>query len=64
MWLVFHGATYLCLGFRFCDIVYLSDVVDIPEDVMDKIEGAKIIILDALNREDFTHLLLVPLNIF
>lgn len=50
---VHHGnidaeTPYTCLGFRFGDIVYLSDVSKIPDSVRPKLKGCRLLILDCL----------------
>jgi len=46
---VFHGENYICLGFRFENISYISDVSAIPEKSVDRIKGSTLLILDSLN---------------
>ena len=38
----------MCMGFRIGDLSYISDASSIPEETKRKIEGSKILILDAL----------------
>ena len=45
---VWHGPDYICLGYRFDDIVYISDVSGIPDEAAAKIAGCKVLIVDAL----------------
>lgn len=40
---------YMALGYRFEDIVYISDVSQVPESTMPLLEGAKVLIIDALH---------------
>src|SRR5436305_6051660 len=44
---------YICLGFRIGRVSYVSDASYIPEETKLKIEGSKILILDALR--ETTH---------
>jgi phosphoribosyl 1,2-cyclic phosphodiesterase len=39
---------YMCMGFRVGDLSYISDASRVPEDTKAKIQGSKILILDAL----------------
>lgn len=39
---------YMCMGFRIGSVSYVSDASRIPEATKQKIEGSKILILDAL----------------
>jgi len=39
---------YMCMGFRIGDVSYVSDANRIPEETKRKIEGSKVLILDAL----------------
>eukprot|EP01098_Paradermamoeba_levis_P010311 TRINITY_DN4331_c0_g1_i2.p1 TRINITY_DN4331_c0_g1~~TRINITY_DN4331_c0_g1_i2.p1 ORF type:complete len:102 (+),score=26.41 TRINITY_DN4331_c0_g1_i2:95-400(+) len=45
---------YLCLGFRFLGVSYLSDCCGISPEEEEKIKGSNVIILDVL-REDPIH---------
>jgi phosphoribosyl 1,2-cyclic phosphodiesterase len=46
---VFHGKNYTCLGFKFGNVVYISDVSLIPERIMTIIHNCDILVLDCLN---------------
>ena len=39
---------YMCMGFRIGEMSYISDTNRVPEETKQKIEGSKILILDAL----------------
>jgi phosphoribosyl 1,2-cyclic phosphodiesterase len=39
---------YMCMGFRIGDLSYISDASSVPEETKRKIEGSRILILDAL----------------
>lgn len=39
-------------GFRIKDFTYITDVSEIPEEEMKKVAGTKVLILDALQKED------------
>lgn len=39
---------FICLGFRIADVSYISDASAIPESTKRKIEGSRILVLDAL----------------
>jgi phosphoribosyl 1,2-cyclic phosphodiesterase len=44
-----HAARkYMCMGFRLGDISYISDVNEVPRSTKPKIDGTRILILDAL----------------
>ncbi|CAB4411049.1 unnamed protein product [Rhizophagus irregularis] len=43
---------YIYVGFKFDNITYISDCNFIPEDILTKIQGSKILILDALNYQE------------
>jgi phosphoribosyl 1,2-cyclic phosphodiesterase len=43
-----HAKPYMCMGFRIGDLSYVSDANRIPLETKRKIEGCKILILDAL----------------
>ena len=53
-----HGENYFANGYRIDDFSYISDCSYIPKDTMKKIEGSKIIVLDALRqgRKHKSHL--------
>jgi phosphoribosyl 1,2-cyclic phosphodiesterase len=42
-----HGGNG-CLGFRIGDVSYISDAVRIPDETRERIEGSKVVVLDAL----------------
>lgn len=42
-----YGA-YLCMGFRMGDFSYISDASSVPEDTRRKIQGTRVLVLDAL----------------
>jgi phosphoribosyl 1,2-cyclic phosphodiesterase len=46
---VYHGKNYTCLGFKFGNVVYISDVSEIPLKIMKIIENCDILVLDCLN---------------
>jgi len=50
-----HGRDQGCLGFRFGEVVYLSDVSYIPPKAMDAIRGCRILIVDALHPGTGSH---------
>lgn len=53
---VFHGKLEI-LGFRFDDLVYLTDVKTIPELSLEKVKNCKILVISALRyQEHSTHL--------
>jgi phosphoribosyl 1,2-cyclic phosphate phosphodiesterase len=54
-----HGAMDI-LGYRFANIVYLTDVKHLPEEELDKIKGAELLIINALRikKQHFSHLIL------
>jgi len=53
---VFHGKLEI-LGFRFDDLVYLTDVKTIPKGSLEKISNCKILVISALRyQEHSTHL--------
>jgi len=39
---------YMCMGFRIGDMSYISDANSVPDETKQKIEGSRILILDAL----------------
>lgn len=39
---------YMCMGFRIGEVSYISDTNRIPDDTKEKIQGSRILILDAL----------------
>jgi phosphoribosyl 1,2-cyclic phosphodiesterase len=39
---------YMCMGFRIGDLSYVSDASSVPEETKRKIEGSRVLILDAL----------------
>jgi len=39
---------YMCMGFRIGDLSYISDANSVPAETKRKIEGSRILILDAL----------------
>ena len=39
---------YMCMGFRVGDLAYISDASRISEETKAKIEGSKVLVLDAL----------------
>jgi phosphoribosyl 1,2-cyclic phosphate phosphodiesterase len=39
---------YMCMGFRIGDLSYISDANRIPDETKVKIQGSRILILDAL----------------
>lgn len=41
---------FICLGFRICDVSYVSDASAIPTETKKKIEGSRVLILDALKK--------------
>jgi phosphoribosyl 1,2-cyclic phosphodiesterase len=45
---VFHGESYMANGYKFGNVVYLSDVVKIPDEVREKINGCDILVIDCL----------------
>jgi phosphoribosyl 1,2-cyclic phosphodiesterase len=50
---VFHGKNYTCLGFKFGNVVYISDVSSIPERIMTIIQNCDFLVLDCLNLGKF-----------
>jgi len=50
-----HGRDQGCLGFRFGEVVYLSDVSYISPKAMDAIRGCRILIVDALHPGTGSH---------
>ncbi|RKO90716.1 beta-lactamase-like protein, partial [Blyttiomyces helicus] len=48
---VSSGAPFKCLGYRFNNLTYLSDVSSIPPTASDLIQGTTTLIIDALHRE-------------
>lgn len=45
------------LGFRIGDLAYLTDVKTVPEKEFEKLQGVKVLVLNALREEDhFSHL--------
>ena len=42
---------YMCMGFRIGEISYISDASRIPEETKLKIEGSRVLILDALREK-------------
>lgn len=53
---VFHGKLPI-IGYRIGDFAYLTDVKTIEESELDKLQGVKVLILNALReREHFAHL--------
>jgi phosphoribosyl 1,2-cyclic phosphodiesterase len=46
---VYHGKNYTSLGFKFGNVVYISDVSEIPDKIMKIIEKCDILVLDCLN---------------
>jgi phosphoribosyl 1,2-cyclic phosphate phosphodiesterase len=51
-----HGPRFEVLGFRFGNVAYCTDVNEIPEESMARLEGLDVLILDALrHREHVTH---------
>ena len=44
------GKPYICLGFRIGDMSYISDVNQVPPETKAKIEGTRILIIDALRK--------------
>lgn len=51
-----HGGAMRCAGFRFGDVAYASDVVDLDETAFDALEGLDVFIVDALRwRPHPTH---------
>ncbi|MGM0442753.1 MAG: MBL fold metallo-hydrolase [Fibrobacterota bacterium] len=55
-----HGACTGCVGYRFNDIAYIPDVKVIPASTLAKMQGLKLLIIDALRTETphSTHLIL------
>ncbi len=47
---VTHGRTTIA-GYRFGDAAYLTDMSDIPEASMERLQGLDVLVLDALRRE-------------
>jgi len=43
-----HGHNYTCVGFRFGNVVYISDASHIPSATRKLLEGCELLILDAL----------------
>lgn len=41
---------FICLGFRIADVCYIADASSIPETTKQKVEGCRILILDALKQ--------------
>jgi len=41
---------YMCMGFRIGDMSYISDVNEVPEETKMKIDGTRILIIDALRQ--------------
>jgi phosphoribosyl 1,2-cyclic phosphodiesterase len=39
---------YICMGFRINDFSYISDASFIPEDTRKKLDGTRVLVLDAL----------------
>jgi phosphoribosyl 1,2-cyclic phosphodiesterase len=39
---------YMCMGFRLGSLAYISDASKIPAETKEKIEGCRILVLDAL----------------
>jgi len=46
-----EGQPYICLGFRIGDMSYLSDVNRVPPAAKAKIDGTRILIVDALRKK-------------
>lgn len=43
-----HTKPYMCMGFRIGGVSYVSDTNRIPDETKRKIEGSRVLILDAL----------------
>lgn len=41
---------FICLGFRVADVSYISDASLIPESTKERLEGSRVLVLDALKR--------------
>jgi len=48
---VFHGAPYVCLGYRFGNITYISDCSEIPDETRALLKGTELLIIDSLRPE-------------
>jgi phosphoribosyl 1,2-cyclic phosphate phosphodiesterase len=46
-----HFKDHYVFGFRIGDLTYITDAIDIPEKEMKKIEGSKVIVINALRRQ-------------
>lgn len=46
-----HGPRFKVLGFRFGNVAYCTDVSEIPESSMEKLEGLDVLVLDSLRNE-------------
>lgn len=46
-----HFKDHYVFGFRIGDLTYITDTIDIPEKEMKKIEGSKIVIINALRKK-------------
>lgn len=54
---VSHGLGNTVLGFRFKDLVYITDCKSIDDIELEKVKGAKILIINALHRQPhYSHL--------
>jgi phosphoribosyl 1,2-cyclic phosphodiesterase len=60
---------YTCIGFRIADFSYLSDVSFVPEDIKQKMEGTRILVLNALREKEqsahfnFSQVLLIRVDL-
>ena len=45
------GKAYMCMGFRIGEMAYISDASRIPEETKAKLEGCRVLILDALREK-------------
>ncbi len=51
-----HFKDHFVFGFRIGDLTYITDAVDIPEKEIKKIEGSKLIVINALRkRKHYSH---------
>ena len=46
-----HYQDHYVFGFRIGDLTYITDAIDIPEKEMKKIEGSKVVVINALRKK-------------